>query len=202
MVFVFQNFVRFNTVLMRFCFLEQIGILPRHFLPPLAVNALLGTVLWTTYSETSQLLEDHLSHPLSISAISGGIAGGMQAIVAAPAENVRLAIEGTSHTHSGWTSAWRHVFLGTSGKKTMSKSERIHEARMVGHWMKEVGEMAGRGWNGWSWGFAKDVCGEFAEIEKEQTCLSVECRICGFLCYIRAHSTDGAVLKKMHRAHH
>lgn len=153
----------FHIVLTLLCILEQIGLFPRHFLPPLAVNAFLGTVLWTTYHETSLMLENYMSHPLAISSISGGVAGGMQAIVAAPAENVRLIIEGTSHTHSEWTTAWRHVFLGSSTTKNMSRAERMHEARLVGQWMKEVGEMAGRGWNGWTWGFAKDVCGMWCQ---------------------------------------
>lgn len=77
-------------------------MLPRHFLPPLAINAVLGTVLWSSYSEASSFLEGRLSHPLAVTLVSGTIAGGAQAIVAAPAENVRLILEGGG-SHAGWT---------------------------------------------------------------------------------------------------
>ena len=69
-------------------------VVPRHFIPPIAVNAVLGTVLWSTYSETSEFLEGRIKNPLAISLISGAVAGGAQAVVAAPAENVRLVLEG------------------------------------------------------------------------------------------------------------
>ena len=139
--------------------------MPKHFLPPLAVNALLGTVLWSSYSLTSSALEHHSTHPFLNAAISGAVAGGAQAIAAAPTENVRLLIEGgTSYT--GWSSAWKDVFLGIHRKElgkealsAVSKREIIREARDIRRWMQEVGDIAGRGWHGWGWGFAKDVCG-------------------------------------------
>ena len=50
------------------------------------VNGLLGYVLWSTYSEASSFLEPYLaSHPTTLAAVSGALAGGTQAIVAAPA---------------------------------------------------------------------------------------------------------------------
>ncbi|KAH8117295.1 mitochondrial carrier domain-containing protein [Phellopilus nigrolimitatus] len=133
-------------------------VLPRHFIPPLAVNAVLGTVLWETYSETTNFLEGHMSYPLAISLLSGAIAGGAQAVVAAPAENVRLVLEGGGN-HAGWSSVWRDVFLGRQPEMDISKAQNLREARQVRQWMKEVGEMAGRGWFGFGWGFCKDVCG-------------------------------------------
>jgi len=124
------------------------------------VNALLGTVLWATYTESSSLIEPYLNqHPTMTAALSGGIAGGCQAIVAAPAENVRLLLEGGSGYHS-WSHAWRAVFKGTETELRSSSRERaIEEAGQVRSWMKDVGEMAGRGWNGWGWGCAKDITG-------------------------------------------
>lgn len=137
---------------------DQFSVIPRHFIPPLTINALLGIVLWESYAQTSSFLDKRLAHPLAVSAISGAVAGGAQAIVAAPAENVRLVLEGKT-AHSGWTSAWKDVFLGTRLDATVTKEQNIREARQVRLWMQEVSEMAGRGWNGWAWGFAKDVCG-------------------------------------------
>lgn len=124
------------------------------------VNAVLGTVLWTAYSESSSLLSggDRLeAHPIATAAISGAIAGGAQAIVAAPAENARLAIEGGT-AGGGWSHAWKEVLRGTVQNQSAEK-KGLHEIRQVRGWMMEVRDMAGRGWNGWGWGLAKDVCG-------------------------------------------
>ncbi|KAI9446427.1 hypothetical protein H4582DRAFT_1905626 [Lactarius indigo] len=135
-------------------------VIPRHFVPPLLVNAALGTVLWTAYSGTSYLLNggDSLeAHPIATAAISGAIAGGAQAIVAAPAENARLAIEGGT-AGGGWSHAWKEVLRGTVQNQSTEKKS-LREIRQVRGWMMEVRDMAGRGWNGWGWGLAKDVCG-------------------------------------------
>ncbi|KAI0050902.1 hypothetical protein FA95DRAFT_1535620 [Auriscalpium vulgare] len=136
------------------------AIFPKHFIPPLMVNALLGTVLWATYAETSAVLAPHMSaSPIAVAALSGGVAGGMQAVVAAPAENLRLAIEGGSvRGGGGWSHAWKEVFRGTEPAH-LTKEENLAEIRQVRNWMREVREMAGRGWDGWGWGFVKDVCG-------------------------------------------
>ncbi|KAE9406741.1 hypothetical protein BT96DRAFT_1014692 [Gymnopus androsaceus JB14] len=134
-------------------------VIPRHFLPPMLVNALLGTVLWTTYAEASSLIEPYLGpHPTMVAGLSGGIAGGFQAIVAAPAENVRLLLEGGSGYHS-WSHAWKDVFKGTNLRERVSRKRKMEDARQVRRWMMEVGDMAGRGWNGWGWGCAKDITG-------------------------------------------
>lgn len=124
----------------------------------MAVNAFLGTVLWSTFAETHQFAAHHLSgQPVLTAALSGSVAGAFQALVAAPAENVRLLIEGGSGGNS-WSSAWKEVFQYTS-TGTLSKQQKMEEIRLIRAWMKEVGTMAGRGWNGWGWCCAKDACG-------------------------------------------
>lgn len=138
----------------------QFMVIPKHFIPPMLVNGALGYVLWSTYSEVSSRLEPHFqSHPTVLAALSGASAGGMQALIAAPAENVRLALEGNPSVR-GWSYAWKEVFRGTQSPAEMSRQSEVREARQVRDWMREVGNMAGRGWDGWSWGLAKDVCGE------------------------------------------
>lgn len=134
-------------------------VIPKHFVPPMVVNVALGSVLWSTYSESSDFLGEHISSPLGLAALSGGFAGGAQALVAAPAENVRFVLEGGTPA-TGWSHAWKEVFRGTDNHVAKPKVDQIHEAREVRQWMREVGEMAGRGWNGWGWGCAKDICGK------------------------------------------
>ncbi|KIJ69582.1 hypothetical protein HYDPIDRAFT_36617 [Hydnomerulius pinastri MD-312] len=133
-------------------------VIPKHFVPPMLANAVLGTVLWTTYTESASILEPHIGHyPTCMAALSGAAAGGMQALVAAPVENARLVIEGG--TGRGWSHAWKEVFRGTYPADSASKADQIRDIRQVRLWMKDVGEMAGRGWMGWGWGCGKDVCG-------------------------------------------
>uniref|UniRef100_A0A0W0FZU2 Mitochondrial carrier n=1 Tax=Moniliophthora roreri TaxID=221103 RepID=A0A0W0FZU2_MONRR len=134
-------------------------VIAKHFWPPILVNTLLGTILFTSYTNVSGLLETHTGHhPTLTAALSGGIAGGAQALVAAPAENVRILIEGGTVYHS-WSHAWKDVFRGTQSRAPRSRMENIEDVRELRRWMKEVGDMAGRGWNGWGWTLAKDVCG-------------------------------------------
>jgi hypothetical protein len=151
----------------------QFNVLPKHFLPPIAVNAALGTVLWATYSEVSAILEPRFSnHQTTLAALSGGVAGAMQALAAAPVENVRLIVEGTSFSHetfpalndglggstkAGWSNAWQEVFRRSQQEPVQNKD--LQKAREVRDWMKDVRAMAGRGWEGWGWGVAKDTCG-------------------------------------------
>lgn len=137
----------------------QWAVIPKHFVPPMAINAMLGTVLWTTYGTTFAYIEPLLPHsPVFAAATSGTLAGGMQALVAAPAENVRIILEGGSG--KSWSHVWKEVFRGTSPTIPISKEQNIEEIRQVRTWMKEVGEMAGRGWDGWGWACAKDMCGQ------------------------------------------
>jgi hypothetical protein len=141
--------------------LYKILVIPRHFLPPIIVNTALGTVLWAAYSESSSALSSSYgseAHPITIAALSGAIAGGAQAIVAAPTENLRLALE-RSTTGGDWSHAWREVLRGTSQNQP-TRTESLRELKRVRSWMMDVRDMAGRGWNGWGWGLAKDVCGE------------------------------------------
>lgn len=132
-------------------------IIPKHFIPPMIVNAALGTVLWYTYSEASQLLESHYDgkHKLTTAAIAGATAGGAQAVFAAPAENVRLALEGGKT--GSWRSAWRDVFRGATDLHIpASRQESVQQIRQVSDWLREVQSMAGRGWDGMGWGVCKD----------------------------------------------
>lgn len=124
------------------------------------VNAMLGTILWGTYAEVHPLIEPHMRyHPILCAGLAGGIAGGIQALLAAPAENVRILLEGGSGG-SSWSKAWKEVFRSTRSRSLSSKDD-IEDIRRLRAWMKDVGDMAGRGWNGWGWGFGKDICGEF-----------------------------------------
>jgi hypothetical protein len=132
-------------------------IIPKHIVPPVIINASLGTVLWTSYGLASDLLEPSIGS-LPAAACSGAIAGGMQALVAAPAENLRVVLEGGNGT-SGWSHAWKEVFRGTEPPVSASKADHIKEVREVRTWMKDVKELAGRGWDGWGWGVCKDVIG-------------------------------------------
>lgn len=138
---------------------SQLTLIAKHFIPPIAVNAFLGTVLWATYAESSSFLEPHIGNsPTLLAAASGAIAGGSQAFIAAPAENVRIIIEGG--TKGGWTHAWKEVFRGTvPASPAPTKEENLREIRQVREWMKEVRGMAGRGWDGWGFGVVKDIFG-------------------------------------------
>jgi hypothetical protein len=152
----------------------QFLIIPRHFIPPILVNTLLGVVLWESYSISSRHLETLLpSHPIAVAATSGAIAGGCQSIAAAPAENVRIVLESTKKvdavkavlgkpghvpdTHSGWMHAWKQVFVGD---QPLAQATTREEVRELNRWASEIKGLAGRGWDGWTWGCAKDMVGE------------------------------------------
>ncbi|KIK97182.1 hypothetical protein PAXRUDRAFT_136834 [Paxillus rubicundulus Ve08.2h10] len=131
-------------------------VIPKHFVPPMLANAVLGTVLWTTYTGSSTYLEPYLGHHSTFTvALSGAAAGGMQAFIAAPVENVRLAMEGG--TGRGWSHTWKEVFCGTQPIHSATRVDQIRDIRQIRLWMKDVSEMAGRGWTGWGWGFGKDI---------------------------------------------
>lgn len=122
------------------------------------VNTLLGTILWTTYAETSKSIETCFGqHPILCAGLAGGVAGGTQALFAAPAENFRIALEGRPGG-STWLNAWKEVFRDTRDT-FRSRNGDIEDIRQLRGWLKDVGDMAGRGWTGWGWGFGKDVCG-------------------------------------------
>jgi len=147
-------------------------VLPRHFVPPLVVNTFLGTVLWSSYSYSSTYLESVIpTHPIIVAASSGAIAGATQALAAAPAENVRLVLEGVegagpvktllgqapnSNASAGWTNAWKEVFRG---RDPIVHAHSREEVRAIAQWVKEVRGVAGRGWDGWGWGVGKDSAG-------------------------------------------
>ncbi|KAJ7043184.1 hypothetical protein C8F04DRAFT_1287403, partial [Mycena alexandri] len=136
---------------------QGFAVIPKHFVPPMFVNALLGTVLWASYSEASAVLQPHIgSHPTSMAALAGALAGGTQALVSAPAENVRHLMEGGAARNS-WSHAWKEVFRGSPPPTSSSRHETLEEIRKVRSWMKEVGDMAGRGWHGFGYTFGKDL---------------------------------------------
>ncbi|KAF9507604.1 hypothetical protein BS47DRAFT_1377883 [Hydnum rufescens UP504] len=147
-----------------------VSVIPRHFFPPLLINACLGTLLFTSYTSMSSTLCHEFPHASTtlIASISGASAGAIQAIAGAPADNARILMEhGVFHPEksvSGWRHAWKEVFLRTESPLRPSRSaearvQQIREMREVREWMHEVREMAGRGWDGWGWGLAKDVLG-------------------------------------------
>ena len=118
-------------------------------------HLLSGSCLWFVYAETYRHIESHLEHRHTtiVAAISGGVAGGTQGLLAAPAENVRIILEGGS-IQGTWRNVWREVFKGTKGVALKTK-----EARETQAWMHEVRGMVGRGWEGWRIGVAKDIVG-------------------------------------------
>ncbi|KAJ7445704.1 hypothetical protein B0H11DRAFT_2203277, partial [Mycena galericulata] len=119
-------------------------VIPKHFFPPMAVNALLGTVLWTSYAEASAMLHPHIgSHSTAMAALAGVLAGGAQ---------------GGSGRNS-WSHAWKEVFRGAPPPPSSSRHETIEEIRKVRSWMREVGDMAGRGWSGFGYTLGKDLTG-------------------------------------------
>ncbi|TFK29804.1 hypothetical protein FA15DRAFT_663072 [Coprinopsis marcescibilis] len=146
------------SYVLKLCQTQGVWVVPKHFFPPILVNAALGTVLWTSYGVANDAITSNIGeHPIRAAALAGGFAGGCQALLAAPAENVRLLLEGGSGGHS-WNSVWKEVFQSRIPSSSTTVQQEIHEIRELRTWMKEVGEMAGRGWDGWRWGCAKDVC--------------------------------------------
>jgi hypothetical protein len=134
------------------------------------------------YAETYRHLEAHLKHRHTtvVAAIAGGVAGGAQGMLAAPAENVRVILEGGSDQGS-WKNVWKEVFKGTGNKVMKAK-----EARETQAWMHEVRGMVGRGWEGWRIGVAKDIVGGHVLSPKEDYdfILNKATRICCFLRHV------------------
>ena len=117
-----------------------------------------------------------------VATLAGAVAGGMQACIGAPAENVRLVLEGG--TSQGWSHAWKEVFRGTDDSSRVTKEQKMQEIRQVRGWMREVQGMAGRGWDGWGWGCAKDMCGQSCHgLQLCQLILNVT-RVCCILRHI------------------
>ncbi|KAF8509667.1 hypothetical protein BU17DRAFT_56002, partial [Hysterangium stoloniferum] len=137
-------------------------IIPCHFVPPLLVNVLLRMVLWTTYSEAMSVLSAYSPalSPIAVEAISGSCVGSVQVLAAAPAENVRIVLEG-GKTQGSWSVAWKEVFAGTEPlvSEPLQPTQHHEEAREVREWVREVRGMAGRGWQGLGFGIAKDSFG-------------------------------------------
>ncbi|KAJ2916850.1 hypothetical protein MD484_g3546, partial [Candolleomyces efflorescens] len=145
------------SYVVQLCRSHGVWVVPKHFLPPMLLNAGLGTVLWTSYGETYTALARVTGpHSVATAALSGAVAGGCQALLAAPAENVRLLLEGGSGGHS-WSSVWKEVFKSRTPPPSSTVKQDLQDIRELRAWFRDVGEMAGRGWDGWRWGLAKDV---------------------------------------------
>ncbi|EUC64896.1 hypothetical protein RSOL_494180 [Rhizoctonia solani AG-3 Rhs1AP] len=142
-------------------------VIPRHFIPPLLVNTCLGTILFTTYTHVYDVVhqESFCSNSTAASAIAGATAGAVQSIIGAPAENVRLYLEGDmtgkQTSVQGWRQAWKEVFVDSSqSQETRDLKALRREARATRDWMREVADMSmTRGWEGWRWSCAKDTLG-------------------------------------------
>lgn len=128
----------------------------------------LGSCLWFVYAETYKQIESHLHHRHTtlVSAISGGVAGGTQAVLAAPAENVRILLENGS-SQGSWKTVWHEAFKGTETETSM----KMQDARKTQAWVHEVRGMVGRGWEGWRIGVAKDVVGTWLFEGMKSSCL-------------------------------
>ncbi|CAE6524938.1 unnamed protein product [Rhizoctonia solani] len=140
-------------------------VIPRHFIPPLLVNTCLGTILFTTYTHVYDAAhrEDFCQSSTAASAIAGATAGAVQSIAGAPAENVRLYLEGDvtgkQTSAQGWRQAWKEVFVDSSQAEAAKDRKTLRrEARATRQWMREVAGMSmSRGWEGWRWNCAKDT---------------------------------------------
>ena len=86
----------------------------------------------------------------------------MQALAAAPAESVRIALEGGA-SRGSWSVAWKEVFAGAESLSRLLDRREVarhrEEVRKVRQWVREVRGMAGRVWQGLGFGVAKDSCG-------------------------------------------
>ncbi|KAI7855978.1 mitochondrial carrier domain-containing protein [Circinella umbellata] len=78
------------------------NFIPRHILPPLLANTVVGTVLYTTYiaslpmfhqASSFQLHRPFPPPPFSSVFMAGCLAGAMQSIVAAPLDSVKIRFE-------------------------------------------------------------------------------------------------------------
>ena len=66
---------------------------PKHVLPPLTINALIGLTLFTTYTTSESLLHARFDSPAAtyvmIPFVSGAFAGAAQTLISAPLDNAR-----------------------------------------------------------------------------------------------------------------
>lgn len=146
----------------------------------------------TTYDSIHQ--ETLCPNSTAASAIAGAAAGAVQSIAGAPAENVRLILEGGmtgKQSVHGWRQAWKNVFVDSSQPHVqLDKKASRQQAREMREWMKEVGDMAGRGWDGWRWSCAKDVCGKQLSLNLTIINKNLCTRFCFVLRRIRYFQTN------------
>ena len=151
----------------------QWRFLPNHVLPPLALNAAIGFLLFTVYTTSSSLFSTLLprtktSETLLIPFLSGSLAGASQSLVSAPLDNARLLLlrrqrllrtygRSSIHIRRGPTTPfinwWRllrdAVFQGSSRVNAVSG---VPEDRMI-----RAREWARRGWSLWGLSVGKDA---------------------------------------------
>lgn len=121
------------------------------------MNTCLGTILFTTYTHVYDVAHQESCCPNSTaaSALAGATAGAVQSIAGAPAENVRLYLEGDmtgkQTSVQGWRQAWKEVFVDSGRSQEVSDRKALRrEARATREWMREVADMSvTRGWEGW-----------------------------------------------------
>lgn len=71
---------------------------------------------------------------------------------------MRRVIESATGGSGSWSAAWRAVFLGTMNQNGIAQIDKT-AARDAMEWYNEFKGMAGRGWDGYRWTIAKDICG-------------------------------------------
>ncbi|KAH7103925.1 hypothetical protein BKA62DRAFT_695047 [Auriculariales sp. MPI-PUGE-AT-0066] len=123
-------------------------VISHHFIPPLLVNAALGTILWSSFTLAQTELTPYIESSILTAGAAGSLAGTAQALAAAPAENVRILLE-------------ESVFRASESvvRETSDSSLSRNKVRELLPWVREIRDMAGTGWEGWRWTVAKDACG-------------------------------------------
>ncbi|KDE07393.1 hypothetical protein MVLG_02260 [Microbotryum lychnidis-dioicae p1A1 Lamole] len=130
------------------------SFIPRHLVPPVLVNGLIGLTLFGVYTSSESYLNSHLppdvlSHPSTqvlIPFISGTLAGASQSIISAPLDNARLLLlrrqhhlrlygHRTSRNQPGrpnskpfvswWPLLRDAVFLNTGSAEKLSNAQKV-----------------------------------------------------------------------------
>ncbi|SGY15057.1 BQ5605_C013g07227 [Microbotryum silenes-dioicae] len=130
------------------------SFIPRHLVPPVLVNGLIGLTLFGVYTSSESYLNSHLppdvlSHPSTqvlIPFISGTLAGASQSIISAPLDNARLLLlrrqhhlrlygHRTSRNQPGrpnskpfvswWPLLRDAVFLNTGSTEKLSNAQKV-----------------------------------------------------------------------------
>lgn len=93
------------------------SFLPNQVLPPLLANTLVGAVLYTSYLNTLGMLHGPSSRatkrvypppPLSTAFQAGAIAGGLQSVIAAPLDALRVRFEASEMMQGKYKNMWQY----------------------------------------------------------------------------------------------